>query len=90
MTPATFPESNRTIGKPADWDESQCGGIRAFVGNLQGGTLDGCPIFVTAWNPTLEEIEAIKNGAKIYLTWCTGVLAPHTVTTNFKAATTLQ
>lgn len=89
MISTDFPEANKTIGKPSDWDDSQCGGIRAFIGQLNGGNLDGCPIFVTAWRPTSLEIEAIQQGAPIFLTWCSEVLAPHTVTTHFVNATRL-
>jgi len=67
-------------------DESQVFTIHAFSGTVNGGNLDGAPVVVTAWLPTPEELEQIKQGKPIFLTFIGG-LPPHYPSMDFKEAT---
>lgn len=86
MIPTEFPESNIKFKPPPDLEESQCGVIPGFTGEVVGGSCDGCPLTVVAWRPTAEELEAINNGAPIFLS-IIGGLPPHFLTTDFNLAT---
>ena len=86
MNPASFPESNRTFGPPGDLSESQCMSIRAYIGVIERGSLEGAHVVVTAWQPTPEEIELIKEGKPIFISFIGG-LPPHFPTMSFHAAT---
>ncbi len=86
MHPTNFAQGNINFGPPSDLDESQCGTIRAFLGKAHGGSMDGCDIVVTAWQPSAEDIAAIQRGEPIFLT-CIGGLPPHFLSTDFRTAT---
>ena len=86
MTPTNFPQMTTRFGKPEDWHDEQCKPIGAFVGEIQGGTLDGLQQVVVAWQPSPDEIAEILGGKPVFLTMVGG-LAPHFLTTNFEAAT---
>lgn len=86
MTPIQFPEANATFAPPPDLDESQCMTIHAYVGETQGGTVDGANMVVTAWKPSEHELEMLNAGAPVYLT-VLGGLPPHMITTSFAQAT---
>lgn len=85
MKAVNFPESNTVYKRPPDLEESQCFDIPAFHGIIEGGTLDGARIVVTAWQPTPEEIEQIVKGAPVFLS-SIGGLPPHFLTTTFQNA----
>lgn len=87
MIPIKFPESNIAFRPPPDLEESQCGTVHGFTGEIQGGSCDGCPVLVVAYRPTAEELEAINNGACIYLSMISDGLPPHFLTTDFNQAT---
>lgn len=86
MNPCHFPQANIKYGPPPDLEESQCAAIPAFVHEVRGGSCDGVPQVVVCWKPTDEEIEAIKNGAPIYLS-VLGNLPPHYLSVDFEQAT---
>jgi hypothetical protein len=86
MTPTTFPEANTVYGPPSDLEESQCMRIPAFSGTVERGAVEGAPIVVVAWQPTSEDIAAMRLGSPIYISMIGG-LAPHFLTTDFHSAT---
>jgi len=76
---------------PAGLTEEQCKPIRAYVGRIPGpSSIEGQPIVVTAWTPTLQEIEDLVSGKPVYLTLLAKSLPPHVLTTDFHKATHLQ
>jgi len=86
MIATTFPEANRTFGPPPGYAESQIVPIKAFVGRVGVGSVDGDPLVVTAWQPTAAELEALNAGAPVFCSFIGG-LPPHFLTTNFREAT---
>lgn len=88
MTPIQFPEANRMFGPPPDLDESQCGRLFGFVGEINRGNLDGSIVTVTAWEPSPEERQAIADGRPIFVSFVGG-LPPHFLTTSFQEAVNL-
>lgn len=86
MTPTKFEQANGEFGPPEGIDESQVQTVSVYDGVARGGSMDGTRMIVVAWKPDEREIEAIKNGAPIFLTCC-GILPPHFLTTNFAEAT---
>ncbi len=89
MSPADFPQANARYTAPRGYTEEQVRTISAFHGRTQGGSLDGDLMVVTAWQPTPGEAERIARGLPIFLTFLGG-LPPHTVTTSFEEATSIQ
>ncbi len=85
MNAVDFHEANTTFGPPADLDPSQCKTIRAFRGVVPAGSLEGAPLVVTAWKPTVEEIGMIVSGHPVYLS-ILGELPPHFITAHFQQA----
>lgn len=85
MIPADFPQANTVYGPPEGLEETQVGRIPAFVGTLQTGSCDGSRIVVTAWTPTLMDIQRIIEGKPIFITFMGG-LPPHVPTTDFSEA----
>lgn len=86
MTPVRFPQVNAFFGAPAGLDENQVVTVPAFAGSARGGSLDGMPIVVTAWQPSPAELAALNAGRPIFLTFIGG-LPPHMATTDFESAT---
>lgn len=85
MTPTNFPECNGRFRAPPDLDPSQCLTIDAYKGNVQGGSMDGCPIVVVAWKPSDNELDRLNQGHPIYMS-TVGGLSPHFLTTSFEEA----
>ena len=86
MTPVDFPQSNARFGPPDGVAESQVMAIRAFVGRVAGGSMDGESLVVTAWQPSPEELAALNAGQPLFLSFLGG-LPPHFPTVDFHAAT---
>ena len=86
MNPVKFPEANKCFTAPPGYEESQVMTIDAYVGKAEGGSCDGALVVVVAWQPSPEEIQAMQNGAPIFLS-CIGGLPAHFLTTSFHAAT---
>lgn len=84
MQPINFPEANATFGPPKDM-EGRCDNIKAFCGHVEGGSNDGQKIVVTAWKPNTAEMEQLKRGQPIFISFVGG-LPPHFVTTTFNQA----
>lgn len=82
MNPVSFPEANAVFLPPPGMAESQVMSIPAFQGTMAGGSLDGCPVVVTAWQPTPEELEVLKRGAPVFLS-VVGHLPPHFLAVEF-------
>lgn len=57
--------ATRILNKPVDWDEERDG----LCGTLpiRDERTTACDTMISAWLPTLEEIERIVQGAPIYL-----------------------
>lgn len=88
MIPIKFKESNCQFGPPKDLDPSQCMTVSAFQGEVKNpnSSMDGCPVVVVAWKPSLTDIELLKEGQPIYLSMIGG-LPPHFLSMSFEAAT---
>jgi len=63
MLPTTFDESNFTFTKPVDMTDEECSSLPVWKGKDQGGF----PIIISAWKPSLEDLNAINEGKPIYL-----------------------
>jgi len=85
MTPQTFPEANINFVAPPGLEESQCMTIGGFQGRVRGGSLDGAPVSVVAWKPTQCELELIKEGKPIFLSFIGGI-PPHFPSMSFEEA----
>lgn len=86
MNPIKFEQSNALYGPPKDLTDSQCSTIYAYNGNVNGGSVDGINIVITAWKPTAQELEALNQGGPVFITMIGG-LAPHYISTSFTDAT---
>jgi hypothetical protein len=87
MTATNFPESNCRHGPPPSLEESQCRTIDSYHGTVVGGSCDGLPVFVTAWRPSREELEALMAGHPVFLSFVSNALPPHFLSVDFHAAT---
>lgn len=87
MIATDFPEANKYFGPPKDLDPEQCQTIRAHVGVVQRGSVEGLPMIITAWKPTAAELADLNAGAPVYVTFVSGGLPPHFLTTQFAQAT---
>ena len=63
MLPVDFQGSNLDLNKPEDWTDEQCGSMRAWYGKAP----DGTPGFITAWQPSREDLDALNRGEPLYL-----------------------
>lgn len=86
MTPVTFPQVNARFGPPVDMAESQVRTIMAYRGFAKEGSCDGAPLYVTAWLPDQNDIQAILAGKPVFVTIMADGLPPHMLTTHFQAA----
>jgi hypothetical protein len=86
VIPIKFPEANCVFRPPPDLEESQCHSVPAFSGQIIGGSCDGLKCVVVAWKPSVDELEALKNGQPIFLTMIGG-LAPHFLSLSFEQST---
>lgn len=66
--------------------EEQVKTIPGYIGELQGGNLDGGCVIVVAWKPTPDELIDLAQGKPVFLS-CIGGLPPHFLSTSFEAAT---
>lgn len=66
------PSNNEVLGAPPGWDQGDlpCGALP-----VTRGEHEGMPVRVSFWQPTAEEIEAIKSGAMVTL-WVYGAFHP--------------
>lgn len=85
MTPVQFPEANIRYGPPPDLEESQCMTIHAYQGQIEGGSVDGSTVIVTAWKPSTLELAELMAGKPLFLSFI-GILPPHFPCTNFNSA----
>ena len=83
MTAITFPQANINFARPKDLEESQCSGLHGYGGQIRGGTLDGCPIIVTAWKPNAYELAQLNAGEPVFIGMLTEVLPPCCVSVRF-------
>ncbi len=86
MNPVLFPEANCNYAPAPDLEESQCQPVKAYRGQVQGGSVDGCQIVVTAWLPTKAELEELNQGKSLFLSFIGG-LPPHFACVDFHTAT---
>lgn len=59
--------------------------IPAYIGKVNGGSVDGATLVVVAWRPTKAELANLVAGNPIYLSYLGG-LPPHFLTTTFEEA----
>jgi hypothetical protein len=85
MDPVTFPEANCTFGPPPGMSECQVATIRMYQGEVERGSVEGAPLFVAAWKPTIDELDRLVKGDPIYLTFLGGV-PPHYLSMDFQTA----
>jgi hypothetical protein len=85
MNPTDFPEANAKFRAPPDLTEQQVMTVSGYCGPAAGGSLDGAQLCVTCWKPTEEEVELIKRGQPIFLSFLGG-LPPHFPCMSFKEA----
>lgn len=70
MTPAPNPYRTNIIGAPGDGSMPECGAIEATVAQ----DAEGRRVYVTAWEPSEEELAAMLRGEKVWLTiWANGL-----------------
>ena len=86
MIPFKFPEANSRFGPPNDLEESQCFTIDAYQGQVNGGSVDGCQVVVTAWLTQPWELKLLSEGKPLFLSFIGG-LPPHFVSMSFEEAT---
>lgn len=66
MNPTTIAGATRNLGAPPNWNapvDGECGTLPILDSRLEGGT----PAMTSAWQPTIEEIDAIVAGNPVYL-----------------------
>lgn len=85
MTPVDFHEANAKYDAPSGFTKSQVVTIAAYQGYVQGGSLDGYHLTVTAWKPSTEELTELNAGKPVFLSFMGG-LPPHFATTRFEQA----
>lgn len=61
MNPIDFEGSNITLHKPSDMTDEQCGPLKAYKGVHN----DNFPYYVTMWQPSDKDKEAIAAGRPI-------------------------
>lgn len=76
MNPVNFKEANITYGKPEGWEEDECGNLPVHKGS------DGKhPVLVSAWMPSIGDIERMVEGKPIYLTIVGTAMPPVSLST---------
>jgi hypothetical protein len=80
---ADFPGSNIVFRAPVDLDDSQVAPIRARVGRIHGGPLDGAEQVLVAWKPDAEDLARLQAGEPLYVSFLGG-LPPHMVFTGLE------
>lgn len=64
MKPIDFEGTNVELVKPDDMTDEQCGPLTALFGeDLETAR----PCFITAWQPSNDDLKAINEGKPIYL-----------------------
>jgi len=85
MNPVSFKQANGVFGPPPELTKEQVCPIPVFVGQVMGGSCDGCTAVVVAWEPDEADLTALNQRGLIYLS-CLGSLPAHTLTTSFESA----
>jgi len=62
MKPIIFPGANLVLNKPADMTDEQCSPL-----HVQKVTSQGFPYYISAWQPSEEDIAAINQGRPVFL-----------------------
>lgn len=86
--PTDFPQANTTFGPPEGLADSQVRPVRAHVGTLERGSMEGSRIVVTAWFPEAQDIQRMIQGHPVYICFVGG-LPPHVPATSFEEATNI-
>ena len=76
MLPVDFQQANFTFKKPDTMTDEDCGELRVFKGHFQGSDGQKYPCIISKWQPSKEDIDAIVNGAPIYLSITGHALPP--------------
>lgn len=77
MLPIDFEGSNLTLTKAENMTDEECASLKAF----RGLDLDGNPFICTCWQPSKEDIDAIKEGRPIWISTAGHSFAPMCVYT---------
>ena len=62
MLPVDFPQSNICFNKPESMTDEQCLPIKVFKGNR-----GDMPIIISKWQPNKEDLDALNQGAGLWL-----------------------
>lgn len=73
MIAASFPESNHVLDKPPEMDRETCTALSVFVG--QTPAPGACPVVISCWKLTKEELEQINKTGRVWL-WVFGCGMP--------------
>jgi hypothetical protein len=68
MMPIRIAGATHAFGKPDNWDEAKRGPVRVLMVRVEEARSGR--EFVSAWKPTLEEIQCLQDGGHILLTVC--------------------
>lgn len=82
MIPTQFPQANTHFKAPPGYTEDQVATIPAFVGELEGGNMDGSEAVIVAWQPSPAELELLAKGNPVFIGFLAGV-PPHFVCAAF-------
>lgn len=85
MIPIDFPESNIILSKPSEMEDNQCCEIKAMTLVVDQGPNEGERKWITCWQPTDKDKEAIAMGMPIYISFFR-LVPPHMPTTNLQLA----
>lgn len=77
MIRTNFPESNVIISPPEGMTEDEAGGS-AFA--YKGISENGVPLIITCWKPTLDEIDNMMEGGRVWLVVMGHIVSPAVVT----------
>jgi hypothetical protein len=86
MNPIKFDECNTFFGPNTEMEDVKCEITPAWVGDAEGGSLDGLRMAVCAYKLDEHELKEILEGGYIYVTMVGG-LSMHYMSTNFHDAT---
>lgn len=68
MLPVHIQNADHVFGKPANWDDATMGQCVALY--IKRETINQVEYLTSLWEPSLQEYEAIRRGAKIKLLIC--------------------
>jgi hypothetical protein len=82
MEPTSFDESNSYMSAPDGVSDEDCTPLSVFQGIAQLPSGDACPICISCWKLTKEELEQIKTTGRVWLWVYGGGMPPVALTTD--------